>query len=124
MDQRHPLSKYRAILVALVLAGVLAAPAAAQISFELDYPPPEPGTYRLPPIKPAADGRVLDADGKKHKLRDLTRGRISILSFIYTRCADPRACPFASGVLYRIHEASKADPVLAKNLQLLTFSFD
>jgi cytochrome oxidase Cu insertion factor (SCO1/SenC/PrrC family) len=115
---------FRTILTALVIAGVLAAPAGAQIPLEQDYPAPQPGTYELPPIQKAADGRVLEADGKARKLLDIARGRVTVLSFIYTRCADPRACPFASGVLYRVHEASKGDPVLAENLRLLTFSFD
>ena len=59
---------------------------------EYDYDVPEPGTYTLPVLKPAADGAVLGSDGKPVRLHDLTDGRITILSFIYTRCTDPRAC--------------------------------
>jgi protein SCO1/2 len=89
-----------------------------------DYDPPEPGSYSLPVLKAAGDGNVLGADGEPRRLRDLLTGRITLLSFIYTRCADPRACPYASGALYRIHGISKKDPVIAENLRLLTFSFD
>ncbi len=124
MVRQVPTSRLLKLTFGVVVVGALAAPAAAQVSFEYDYPAPDPGTYELPAIKAAADGRVIEADGKARKLLDLTKDRITILSFIYTRCADPRACPFATGVLYQVHEATQSDPILAKNLQLLTFSFD
>src|SRR2546423_3243656 len=53
---------------------------------DYDYDPPVPGSYSLPVVKPAADGALLDSDGKSLNLRDLTHGRITVLSFIYTRC--------------------------------------
>jgi len=36
-----------------------------------DYDPPQPGSYQLPPLKPATDGRVLDSHGKVHQLKSL-----------------------------------------------------
>jgi cytochrome oxidase Cu insertion factor (SCO1/SenC/PrrC family) len=93
-------------------------------SEEYNYDPPKPGTYRLPVIKPAGDGKILTADGKPAQLRDVLDGQVTILSFIYTRCADPRACPMATGALYKIHDISAKDPTLADNLRLVTFSFD
>jgi len=93
-------------------------------SAEYDYDPPVPGTYRLPAIKPAADGLVLRWDGKTTKLGECLKGHITVLSFIYTRCADPRACPYATGVLFKLHSISEQDPVIAENLRLITFSFD
>ncbi len=91
---------------------------------EYDYEPPEPGTYRLPVIKPAADGPVVRLDGTRATLRECFHDRITVLSFIYTRCADPSACPYATGVLYKIHAVSEQDPDIARNLRLVTFSFD
>lgn len=93
-------------------------------SAQYDYDPPIPGTYDLPKLKPAGDGSVIHLNGKPDRLRQVIKGRISILSFIYTRCADPTACPYATGVLYKIHAISEQDDVLAKNLRLITFSFD
>jgi len=93
-------------------------------SEQFDFDPPEPGSYSLPIIKDAGDGDVLTADGRSRRLRDVLAGRISLVSFIYTSCADPAACPLASGVLYRIKAVSKQDPLLAENLRLVTFSFD
>jgi cytochrome oxidase Cu insertion factor (SCO1/SenC/PrrC family) len=91
---------------------------------QYDYDPPEPGTYQLPVVMSAADGNVLTPDGKHHRLRELLEGRVTLLSFIYTRCADPTACPIATGALYTIHSISEKDATLEKNLRLITFSFD
>ncbi len=93
-------------------------------SAEHDYDAPVPGTYQLPIIKPAADGALLDAAGKATSLRELTRGRVTVLSFIYTRCASATACPMATGVLMDLHELSADHPELAKNLRLVSMSFD
>jgi cytochrome oxidase Cu insertion factor (SCO1/SenC/PrrC family) len=91
---------------------------------DYDYDPPAPGTYALPVIKPAADGALLDSTGKPTTLRDLTRGRITVLSFIYTRCAAGKACPYATGVLNQLHQLSFDEQTLAKNLRLVSLSFD
>jgi cytochrome oxidase Cu insertion factor (SCO1/SenC/PrrC family) len=93
-------------------------------SAQYDYDPPVPGTYQLPAMGAAGDGDVLTANGKRAKLRDFLDGRITILSFIYTRCPDPRACPMATGALYKIHDVTQKDPSLAESLRLVTFSFD
>lgn len=92
--------------------------------FSSDYDAPTPGTYELPVIKPAADGALLDASGKPVNLRNLTRGRVTVLSFIYTRCGMANACPMATGVLMDLHDLSASDASLAKNLRLVSMSFD
>lgn len=91
---------------------------------EYDYEPPEPGSYSLPIIKSAGDGRALDLRGDSQQLSELMADRITLLSFIYTRCADPTACPYATGVLHKIHRVSEQDSEIADNLSLVTFSFD
>jgi len=89
-----------------------------------DYDTPKAGTYTLPVIKRAADGVLLDSAGKPVRLAELTRGRITVMSFIYTRCAAARACPMATGVLMQLHRASAEDAALAKKLRLVSMSFD
>jgi cytochrome oxidase Cu insertion factor (SCO1/SenC/PrrC family) len=89
-----------------------------------DYDVPAPGSYTLPVVKPAADGDVLDSKGQPLRLRELTRGRITVMSFIYTRCASARACPYATGVLKELHQASSEQPALAKGMRLISMSFD
>lgn len=91
---------------------------------DYDYDAPAPGTYALPVVKPAADGDVLDSDGHALRLRELTHGRVTILSFIYTRCAAAKACPYATGVLNQLHRLSQEDPALAKEMRLISMSFD
>jgi cytochrome oxidase Cu insertion factor (SCO1/SenC/PrrC family) len=91
---------------------------------EHDYDPPVPGSYSLPVVKVAPDGAIIDSDSKSLRLRDLIHGRVAILSFIYTRCAAPKACPYATGVLSQLYRASERDSALAKNLRLVSLSFD
>jgi cytochrome oxidase Cu insertion factor (SCO1/SenC/PrrC family) len=91
---------------------------------DYDYDPPVVGSYTLPTIKVAPDGAIVDSDSKSRNLRELTHGRITILSFIYTRCAAPRACPYAAGVLSQLHALSAKDDQLAKNMRLVSLSFD
>ena len=97
------------------------APVAAP---RFDFEPPAPGTYKLPVIKQAADGQVLDSKGRALSLREALAGRITLLSFIYTRCSDANGCPLATAVLHRIEQASRKNAALAANLRLVSLSFD
>ena len=115
-----------------IVAFTLFLPVLAAISFaaesvrasDYDYDPPAAGSYSLPVIRPAADGALLDSNNKYVSLRDLTHGRVTVLSFIYTRCAAPKACPYATGVLNQIHDLSVDDKTLAKSMRLVSLSFD
>lgn len=89
-----------------------------------DYDAPVPGSYRLPVIKRAAGGLLIDETGKPLDLAELTRGRITVLSFIYTRCASGRACPYASNTLGQLQLASVDDSSLTKQMRLVSVSFD
>ncbi len=91
---------------------------------DYDYDPPAPGSYTLPVVKTAADGALLDSDGSSIRLGELTRGRITVLSFIYTRCGAAKACPYATGVLNQLHLLSVDDKTLGKNMRLVSVSFD
>jgi cytochrome oxidase Cu insertion factor (SCO1/SenC/PrrC family) len=112
------------IFASLFLLFVTPVHAAEPHDPDYDYDPPKPGTYTLPVIKPAADGALLDTNNKSINLRDLTHGKITILSFIYTRCAAPRACPYAMGVLSQLNDLSTKDDSLAENMRLVSISFD
>lgn len=116
-----------AAALALVLPGAIGAGIAEDQpprDSDYDYDPPAPGSYSLPVVKPAADGALLDSNRKSINLRDLTHGRITVLSFIYTRCAAAKACPYAAGVLDQLHSLSVDDQNLAKNMRLVSLSFD
>ena len=123
-----PSRRAETILAFLALLGVGAVvsgePTDSARTAEHDYDAPAPGSYTLPVIKPAADGALLDASGKPVRLHELTRGRITVMSFIYTRCTAAKACPYATGVLLQLHRASAEDSELAKQLRLVSMSFD
>jgi len=106
----------------------VAADASAQVLAPgyraLSFPPPEPGSYRLPVIGPAAGGELLSDTGEPVRLEDLLAGHYSILSFIYGSCDDVNGCPLATAVLYRLFRALKSEPELASQVRLLTLSFD
>jgi cytochrome oxidase Cu insertion factor (SCO1/SenC/PrrC family) len=113
-----------AILLAIAAIGAVSPAKDDGRTSEHDYAAPQPGTYKLPVIKPAADGALLDPAGKPVRLAELTHGRVTVMSFIYTRCAAANACPYATGVLMQLHRESANDAGLAKRLRLVSMSFD
>ena len=116
-----------ALALTLYLSRMTVAIAADTLSShdaDYDYDPPVAGSYALPVIKVASDGAIIDSDSKSLNLRQLTHGRITVLSFIYTRCAAPKACPYAAGVLSQLHALSANDKELATNMRLVSISFD
>jgi cytochrome oxidase Cu insertion factor (SCO1/SenC/PrrC family) len=122
--RRTTAMKTFATLLAIAAIGAAARAADTARTAEHDYDAPVPGSYTLPVIKPAADGSLLDSAGKPIRLADLTRGRITVMSFIYTRCAAAKACPMATGVLRELHRESAEDAALAEELRFVSMSFD
>lgn len=98
-------------------AGQAASPS-ANYAFSL----PEPGSYHLPPIRPAASGTVLDEDGGRHELTDFLKGRITVLAFMYTQCGD--ICPTATLQLSLLQDLAAKDEKIAERMHLVSMSFD
>ena len=131
MSPMHPARPIRVLLL-------LAATAASQVSPAheprpeilapgwgiLSYEAPTPGTYRLPPIMRAVDGRVLLEDATSSNLFDLMGDRLVLLSFVYTRCTDVNGCPLAKAVFHLVRARLKEDPALAATTRLISLSFD
>ena len=120
-------TRVMALAITFCLSRVTVAIAADTVSShdaDYDYDPPVAGSYALPVIKMAPDGAIIDSDSKSLNLRELTHGRITVLSFIYTRCTAPKACPYAAGVLSQLHALSAIDKELATNMRLVSISFD
>ena len=67
----------------------------------LEYDPPLPGSYQLPPIQKAADGNILDSDGNLARLHDLFGDRVVLLSFMFSSCSDVNGCPLSSFVFQK-----------------------
>ena len=103
-------------------AGVRAHPAPAVPP--LDFDPPAPGTYALHRIMPAPDGEVLGIDGRPRRLAEFTRGRVTLLGFIYTACTDPDGCPLANRVFDALKRSIVASPQLRGRTRFVTLSFD
>jgi len=96
------------------------APGYGKLQFAL----PEPGTYQLPPLGEAADGNVLDSQGKPIKLHDLLGDKIVLLSFVYSTCNDVNGCPLATAVLHKIKQRLLKEKDIAAKLRLITLSFN
>lgn len=91
---------------------------------DLEFTPPAPGTYRLPPLGDAPDGAVLDSQGRSLRLHELMGEGPVLLSFIYTSCSDVNGCPLATHVLAKTTEGLGKDPEIASRVRLISLSFD
>jgi cytochrome c peroxidase len=96
------------------------APGYSQLAYHL----PAVGSYQLPPMGMAADGKVLNSSGREQDLYQIFDGKYVLLSFIYSRCDDVNGCPLSSFVLNKIKAQMNKDPELANNLKLVSLSFD
>ena len=113
-----------AVAAALALAGAAHAHSPAPGGPRPEFEPPAPGSYSLPPIQGAPDGEVLDTRGKPHALAQLTRGRITLLGLVYTRCTDTEGCPLATWAFSAVRNLIRGDAALERRVRLLTLSFD
>ncbi|NOT55566.1 MAG: SCO family protein [Deltaproteobacteria bacterium] len=112
-------------LSTLVLPTLIHAQSSAvQDAVQPQFTPPPPGTYTLPTIDTVTDHTFLDTKGATVHLRDLTQGKIAVLSFMYTSCADVGGCPLAAAVLHQIDRRLSEHPAFAKRVTLLSVSFD
>lgn len=125
--------RFRAALLATALLAAalgVADPAGPAAAHEVDpadvpqFDPPPPGTYELPPIMDAPDGTVVGVDGSRHRLHEYLRGHVTLLSFMYTRCRDPRGCPLAFDTLLDLKEAMATEPGAGRDVRFVSLSFD
>jgi cytochrome oxidase Cu insertion factor (SCO1/SenC/PrrC family) len=90
----------------------------------MDFVPPPAGSYALHPIMRAPDGPVLDPDGRRLPLSRFTAGKITLLGFIYTSCADARGCPLAYQVFHTVRHRVSEEVGLRDHVRLVSLSFD
>jgi len=112
-----------AATVAALLAWQASAHGPAPAS-RLEFEPPAAGSYRLPPIQAAPDGEVLDLSGRARPLADFTRGRLTLLAFVYTRCPDADGCPRATWAFGAVRGLLRQRPELLPHVRFVTMSFD
>ncbi len=90
----------------------------------MDYVPPAAGSYALHVIQQAPDGEVIGHDAKRHRLAEYTRGRITLLSLIYTYCTEPTGCALAYETGVEVKDRILADKRLHGRAQFVSLSFD
>ena len=109
------------LLATAVHAGTDPGPGTAP---RMEFEPLAPGTYRLPVIQGVADARLLDMRGHEVSLRQLTRGKITLLTFFYTYCVEPLGCTFAHQTLTQLRDRILGDPALARSVRFVGISCD
>ncbi|HUB64541.1 MAG TPA: SCO family protein [Methylocella sp.] len=108
----------------VILAGfVMASPAlAAETSSGLALP--VPGSYTLDHIQRVPFGIVLEGNHFPRTLSHYTLGKITLLSFFYSYCADPKGCPLAWEAFEQVRQAILARPELHGRIRLVFLSLD
>ena len=82
-----------------------------------------PKAFHMPsPGEEVPDFALTDQDGKRISLHQF-RGKVLMVTFVYTRCPFPDFCPRVSGNFAEIYKKLSSDPQLA-DTRLLTISFD
>jgi protein SCO1/2 len=90
----------------------------------MEFVPPPPGSYKLQKIQRVADAGLLDSSGHPVRLSGLTTGKITLLTFFYTYCADPLGCPFAHTTLANLRDRVRGDDALAGRVRFVSVSLD
>jgi cytochrome oxidase Cu insertion factor (SCO1/SenC/PrrC family) len=117
----------RAFAAAAALACVAPAFAAREtppVAPRMEYVPPAPGSYVLQRIQRVPAGVVVDALDGARPLAAYTRGRITLLTFMYTYCTDRYGCPLAYETFVAVRERLLKRPDLASRVRLVSISFD
>ena len=112
------------VFFTLLSFSLVAASREAEPLKNLDFTPPAPGTYQLQHIMPVPEGTVLDVDGAAKSLHAFTRDKITLLSFIYTSCADPEGCPMAYQTFDDLKKHIVARPEFTNKIRFVSLSFD
>jgi protein SCO1/2 len=86
-------------------------------------PSPQSEIHIPVPGDEVPDFHLTNQDGKRVSLAQY-RGKVLLLSFIYTRCPFPDYCPRVTANFAEIYKKLSADPDLAGRTHLLSVSFD
>ena len=89
-----------------------------------EFVAPAAGTYQLQRIQSTPDALLLDSSGKAQRLARLLHGKITLLTFFYTYCADPLGCPFVRVTLSDLRARILQQASLAAQVRFVTVSLD
>jgi protein SCO1/2 len=85
-------------------------------------PPAQPALHVPRPGEEVPDFVLTNQNGKRVSIHQY-RGKILLVTFIYTRCPFPDFCPRMSANFAEVYKQLKTNPALA-NTRLLSISFD
>jgi cytochrome oxidase Cu insertion factor (SCO1/SenC/PrrC family) len=105
----------------LAAAAVDPGPAAAP---RMEFVPPPAGSYKLQKIQRVSNAKLVDSAGQPVSLSDLTRGKITLLTFFYSYCVDPLGCPFAHTTLAQLRDRVRGDKALNGRVRFVSISLD
>jgi protein SCO1 len=90
----------------------------------MEFVAPPPGSYVLQRIQPVAEADLLGPSGQSVRLSSVTTGKITLLTFFYTYCADPVGRPFAYQTLMDLRSKILRDAHLAQRVRFVSVSLD
>jgi protein SCO1 len=91
---------------------------------QMPAPSPGPSTQRIPqPGDVVPDFAFVDQNNRHVSLKQY-RGKVLLVTFIYTRCPFPDFCPRMSDNFDQIYKQIGTDQTLDSDTRLLTLSFD
>ncbi|WP_420239579.1 SCO family protein [Telmatobacter bradus] len=79
--------------------------------------------HTLLPGEPVPDISMVNQDGQKIHLRGLA-GKAVLLTFVYTRCPMPTACPMISSHMAQVHKLLAADAKAYAGSRLISVTLD
>lgn len=86
---------------------------------------PAPGTYKLDRIQRAANGWVIENSvWEPRRLSSYTTGKVTLFSFFYGTCRDPKGCPALWSAFETIQSDLQKDKELNGRARLLFLSLD
>jgi protein SCO1 len=88
-----------------------------------NVPPPELDQHVPQPGEKVPDFTFINQDGRRTHFRRY-RGKMVLLTFIYTRCPLPNYCPLMTRHFAEINQRLAANAELEARTHLLTLSFD
>ena len=85
--------------------------------------PPAENVHEPQPGEKVPDFSLVNQDGKKIHL-DSFKGKVTLITFIYTQCPFADYCPLVSRNFAQIYAGMRSKPELSSKLRLLSISFD
>lgn len=85
--------------------------------------PSSDNLHQPQPGEQVPDFSLVNQDGKAVRM-DSFRGKVTLVTFIYTHCPFPDYCPLVSNNFAQIYAAARSNPSLHSKIRLLSISFD